>query len=303
LKFVFAPFGFTFRGGVRVAVADITGSGVPDIICAPGPGGGPLIQVYNGVTGALIRAFYAFGTPFPNGTVGPGNTSNIFNPRGGFLFTGGLFVAGGDVTGAGHADIIIGADAGTSPQVQVVDGVTLQVIANFYAFNAPGFHGGVRVAAGDVDGDGLADIITSCGAGGGPLVEVYSGATFTPLYSFYAFGVPSFSGGVYVATGNLNGHTDIVVGAGPTGGPQVQVYDGTDQALIGNFFGLAPGFTGGIRVGTAGTALSGTPETDILLAAGPGGGPQVEVFDGPTMAALSSFYAYPPAFQGGVFVS
>jgi uncharacterized repeat protein (TIGR01451 family) len=302
-KFSLAPFGFLFRGGVRVAVADITGSGVPDIICAPGPGGGPLIQVYDGLTSALIRTFYAFGTPSPAGTVGPGVTGNIFNPKGGFLFTGGLFVAAGDITGSGHADILIGADAGTSPQVEIVDGLTLQVLGNFMAFSAPSFRGGVRVAAGDVNGDGRADIICGAGPGGGPLVVVYDGATLSALYSLFPFGVPSFSGGVYVAAGILNGHTDIIVGAGPTGGPQVQAYDGTNQALIANFFGLAPGFTGGIRVGAATTNFSGSTETDIFMVAGPGGGPQVEVFSGLTFAPLTSFFAYPPSFNGGVFVS
>ena len=37
-------------------------------------------------------------------------------------------------------------------------------------------------------------------------------------------------------------------------------------------------------------------------AAGPGGGPQVSIFDGLSLQMLNSFYAYAPGFTGGVFV-
>ena len=37
-----------FRGGVRVALADLTGDGTPDLVTAPGPGMPPLIRVFDG---------------------------------------------------------------------------------------------------------------------------------------------------------------------------------------------------------------------------------------------------------------
>ena len=65
------------------------------------------------------------------------------------------------------AEIITGADAGDSPHVKVFSGQTGAEIDRFFAFDAS-FSGAVRVAAGDVTGDGFADILTGAGAGGGP---------------------------------------------------------------------------------------------------------------------------------------
>ena len=71
------------------------------------------------------------------------------------------------MNGDGNVDIIAGAGPSGGPHVLVFDGVTHSVIYSFFAYD-PAFAGGVFVASGDVDGDGLADIITGAGPGGGP---------------------------------------------------------------------------------------------------------------------------------------
>jgi hypothetical protein len=111
-------------------------------------------------------------------------------------FLGGIFVAAGDVTGDGRADIVTGAGPGGGPHVRVFDGVTGAEILGFFAY-APGFLGGVRVAAGDVDGDGRADVVTGAGPGGGPHVRVFDGVTGAEVRSFFAYD-PGFLGGVFV---------------------------------------------------------------------------------------------------------
>src|SRR5438045_2768183 len=54
--------------------------------------------------------------------------------------------------------IAFGADAGGGPHVRVVDGDTGAEVRSFFAYD-PTFTGGVRVAVGDVNGDGVADIV------------------------------------------------------------------------------------------------------------------------------------------------
>jgi hypothetical protein len=279
VKFDFFAYDPHFLGGVRVALGDVNGDGIPDIITAPGLGGGPDVRVFDGSTGQLIREFLAFV---------PG-------------FLGGVNVAAGDVNGDGYADVIAAADAGGGPQVEVFSGKDGTVLQSFFAYD-PRFLGGVRVAAGDVDGDGHADIITAPGAGGGPDVRVFSGVTGAIIREFMAY-APGFLGGVYVAAGDVNGDgkADIITGAGAGGGPQVNVFDGATGALLQSFFAYDPRFTGGVRVGYVGD-LNGDGKGEIITGAGAGGGPQVNILDGTTLTMLDSFFAYDPHFAGGVFV-
>ena len=287
----FNAYAATFTGGVRVALADLNGDGVPDVITGAGPGGGPHVKVFDGVTGqqltGAIGSFFAFDSSF----------------------TGGVFVAAGDVNGDGIADIIVGAGAGGGPHVRVFSGTDGSVLDNFFAY-APTFHGGVSVAAGDVNGDGLADIITGAGPGGGPHVKVFSGADLTTLASFYAYNA-SFTGGVMVAAGDFNGDgaADVVTGAGAGGGPHLKVFDGAALASGGStaagaianplasFLAFDPAFTGGITVAVA---RGDDGALDLIAGSGPGVPPLVKVFQGMTPTELVSFDADDPSFLGGV---
>ena len=134
---------------------------------------------------------------------------------------------------AGPAAFYVGSGAGAlDAQVNAYsDNKALIGASSPYA----GFKGGVRVATGDVNGDGRADLIVGAGptsapgAGTGPRVKVFDGTTGTALYDFFAYEA-AFAGGVYVGAGDLNadGKADIVTGAGAGGGPHVKVFSGAD---------------------------------------------------------------------------
>jgi hypothetical protein len=181
----FNAFDPSFTGGVRVAAGDVTGDGRADIVAGTGAGVPANVRVFNAVSLATERNFFPFGPSF----------------------TGGVFVASGDVSGDGRADIIASQDEGGAPLVRVFDGVTLEQLFSFNAF-AAGFTGGVRVAAGDVNGDGRADIIAGAGPGGAPEVRIFSGADLNVLGDFFAF-EPGFTGGVFVAAAQVPEPTAI----------------------------------------------------------------------------------------------
>ena len=122
---------------------------------------------------------------------------------------------------------------------------------------------GVFVTAGDVDGDGKADVIAGGGPGGGPRVLILSGVSLTAgmldnpttLGNFFA-GNPDNRGGVRVVVKNLDGDTkaDLVVGDGTGAGSRVTSYAGpgiTPTAAPTELRDLEtfPGFVGGVFVG------------------------------------------------------
>jgi len=274
----FLAYASNVGAGTRIAVGDVSGDGTPDVITAPGPSAGLPVRIFDGLFGTELRSFFAY------------------DPQ----FSGGVFVAAGDVNGDGRADIVTGAGPGGGPHVRVFDAVTGAELTGFLAYD-PSFTGGVRVAAGDVNGDGRADIITAPGPGGGPHVRVFNGVTGAELISVFAFD-PAFTGGVFVAAGDVNADrkADIIVGADAGGGPHVEVFSGADGSLLRTFFAYDGGFTGGVRVGAADVNRDG--RADIITGPGPGGGPQVQVFSGLDGAVLQSYFAYDPAFTGGIFV-
>ena len=92
-KFRFLAYEESYTGGVRTAVGDVTGDGIPDIVTATGSGGGPRIRVFDGVDGTVVRDFFALESSY----------------------TGGLSVTAADVTGDGVADIVVGTDQGGGP--------------------------------------------------------------------------------------------------------------------------------------------------------------------------------------------
>jgi hypothetical protein len=284
-----------FTGGIRVAVADVTGDGVPDYVIGSGPTITATVLVIDGATNKTILTLH----PFDN-------------------FTGGVFVSTGDLTGDGVADIVVTPDEGGGPRVEIYKGGTghFQQIANFFGIDDPNFRGGARAAMGDVNGDGFADLVISAGFGGGPRISIYDGAALAQgtklnvIGDFFAF-EPNLRNGAYVAVGDVNGDglADLIFGAGPGGGPRVLVLDSSTLLSAGSAAALStplfnsflgdPNNRGGVRV--AAKNLDGDKFADILIGSGEGGGSTVEAFSGKDFSVLESFDLL-PGYTGGVFV-
>jgi len=273
--FAYTP---SFTGGVRVAAGDINGDGAADIITGSGPGAAH-VKAFSGRDNSELRSFLAYGPSF----------------------SGGVFVAAGDVNGDGLADIVTGTDAGAAPHVKVFDGRTGSELHSFFAYPAT-FNGGVSVAAGDINGDGTADIITGAGPGAGPHVKVFSGASGAEIRSFFAYDA-SFAGGVFVASGDINGDgsDDVITGSGAGARGHVKVFDGATGGLLHSFFAYAAGFNGGVRVASG--DVDGDGRAEIVMSPGKGTTPQVQVFDARTTNEIANFLAYPPTFTNGVFIA
>jgi len=139
------------------------------------------------------------------------------------------------------------------------------------------FFGGASVALGDVNHDGVADIIVASGAGIPGMVRVWDGATRAMIGDYQPFG--SFAGGLTVAAGDVNGdgHADIIVGVAGGGGPLVSVISGATQKRLGQFFAYGSQFTGGLTIGVGDVDHDG--HADIVV--GPATGARnIRIFDG-----------------------
>jgi hypothetical protein len=244
----FMAYNQAFTGGVNVAIGDVDNDGVNEIITGAGPGGGPHIRVFN-----------ANGTPFKD------NLGTFAYVQ---AFSGGVDVAAADVDGDGFDEIITGAGPGGGPHVRVfnVNATTGAITASTTEFMAysEGFHGGVHVAAGDLDAnDSAAEIVTGAGAGGAPHVRVFNG-NGTPHSGVAGSGwmayAEAFTGGVNVGVGNVAGTAssalEVITGPGAGGGPHVKVFSQSGQTVLDQYMAFDPSFPGGVVVGAGNVQVS-----------------------------------------------
>ena len=223
----FLAFG-TNKWGVNVAAGDLDGDGYDEILTGAGPGAvfGPHVRGWdydgNGTVAAMPGvSYFAYGTP-----------------------KWGVNIACGDIDGDGYDEIITGPGPGAvyGPHVRAwnFDGappVTPLNSVSFFAYGTNKF--GLNVTAGDVDGDGIDEIITGAGPGAvfGPHVRGWNhdGGTIAPLpgFSFFAWS-DDVRFGVNVSAGvdlNGDGRDELVAGRGPESAADTELkvftYDGS----------------------------------------------------------------------------
>ncbi len=140
-------------------------------------------------------------------------------------------------------------------------------------------------------GTGLPTVVT--------VADAASGRVLNELLPYGA----GFHGGASVAVGDVNDDAipDVLVGAGPGGGPHVCAYSGTDGRELFSAFAFEPGFRGGVTIAVG--DADGDGRNDIAVGAGPGGGPRVRVFQAVDFGLVRDFFAYEPSFGGGVTVA
>jgi FtsP/CotA-like multicopper oxidase with cupredoxin domain len=300
-------------GVVNVVPAD------PTYAIGQNPGRATRVRVYSSVTESQVASFLAFPT-----------TNTL-----------GVNVASGDVNGDGVYDVVVGSKGNT--RVRIIDGTKLSLVdasgvikpaallGDFFAFQK-GATGGVSVAAGDVNGDGLADVLVGRATGKSrvqaadatKLTQVNANKELLPaaiLADFIAFD-PLFKGGVTVASGDVNGdgRIDIVTGSGKGIIPRVRVVDGQQinnvdpdgqinfDALLAQIFVFDETYTQGINVATGN--LKGFGFNDVIVSAAAGQPPKVAVYSPVNVLdhtldfeVINEFFAYRPDDVTGLVIA
>lgn len=182
----------------------------------------------------------------------------------------------------GLADVVTGAGPGGASHVKVINAQFLNrvvpngvvadtaILGSFYVYD-PNFLGGIFVSAGDMNGDGRADIQVGIGPNGGEVLKIVDG---TRLNQVFPNGVLS------------------------------------DTALRNILFPFETSFTDGVPVGVVNTDGDDIPDL-IVAKGGPLGLAEVRLFRGstllnfpstfPDVAQLDRFFAF-PGFNSGGFV-
>lgn len=285
-----------FGNGNRVALGDVNCDDVLDLIVVSGPGVAGAARIFDGRTGTQLFAF---------------NTLSGF--------TGGTLAAAGDLNGDGFAEVIIVPDVGGGPRAQVWNFATgtATVVADIFAFGDQTFRGGMRVAAGDVNGDGFDDVAFTYGPGGGPNVIVLRGQNLfngqaNQIAQFFAF-QSTLRTGTNIAIGDVNGDGfgDLIAAPDVGGSPVIRIFSGATitaaagPTLISQFCVQDVNLRTGARVASRDLNYNG--RDDVIAGLGTGGSSRVNMYFTaanppagiPTPDAIFDLYGNPTS---GVFV-
>jgi FtsP/CotA-like multicopper oxidase with cupredoxin domain len=160
-----------FEGTPSVAMADVNGDGILDLVAGTGKGASPEVVAYDGnnTNEGLFKTELTRFAPFDAD------------------FKGGVSVAGTDIDGNALADnIIVGSGPGMESQVKVFStplpseaGKAPDVFSTFTPY--PGSQSGVTLATGMVElGSGRESVVTAPGPGEPPLVKSFRWDLYTP---------------------------------------------------------------------------------------------------------------------------
>ncbi|MBI2426428.1 MAG: VCBS repeat-containing protein, partial [Candidatus Kerfeldbacteria bacterium] len=276
-----------FRGGVNVVMADVDGDGRDDIVTAPELGTSDLrVYTYN----TTDEAFELLAQTM------------VYDAG----YRGGMSLVAADVDGNGVDEVVTGPSMG-SGNVRVFSynatDETLDLEGWTMAYDAS-FHGGVNLAAGDVDGDGSDEIVAAPAVGASNVrVLKLSGDTFSTVAWFFAYDT-GYKNGTQLAVANLDGVAgDEVVTAPTLGTSNVRSYTydsaNAEMDLLDWGFSYGQEYKNGVNL--VATDMDGDSKAELAVAPREGT-PNVRIYEweSDSRTLVDWFWGFAQTFTGGV---
>jgi hypothetical protein len=269
-------FDADYPGVMDFALMDLGGDGVNEIVVAYGYQDRPQVKIFR-PDGSLVNEWYPYGVGYE----------------------GKVVLATGDLNGDGREEIITSTGEGGGPHVRIFNGFA-EPIGGFFA-DDPGYRNGTEVAVGDINGDGVEEIVVSLRRDDDVNVIKFFDGKGNPLDFTIERTVEDMfePGKVFMFDVDDDGMDEVIVGAGLSEQPYVRVFE-TDGTEILSFLAYGEGFLGGVDI-TAGVYDG---KKVIVTGASYGGGPHVRFFDlsgNPTINPV--FFVYENDFRGGLSVA
>ena len=253
-----------------------------------GPGGGPLVKVYSN---SIQYQFFAYQDTFTGGVqVAKAN-----------LFPHSSFEVGSFVSGIDKLTVLSMSQGLTigSPisGPGLLPGTTIKSFANNIITLSKNTNGAGGGSNNSYNSYGLnPDIITVPGPGGSPHVKIFTFENngYVLKQGFFALD-QGFTGGLFVAAGDISGdsQTDIIIGAGPGGGPRVQVFfansAGINTSPNMDFFAYDSSFLGGVVVSAGNRIINKLNQNEIITAPASNGGFNIKSFRYSDDSSASNF--------------
>jgi hypothetical protein len=216
----FFTYNSNYRGNIKIIKTDINGNGQIETITAD-----DRKITITGETGIKIKTFFPYG----------------------YKYQGGLSISLADLDNDGRKEFVTGTENGSGNLVKTFNWYGKPINTGFNAYNAIWKNLGVNVATGDINGDGIIEIITGPSRRGGPHIRIFD-QLGNIKGEFFAY-EHNFRGGVNVATADINGDgtDEIVTGPGYNHQPKVKVFNNKGK-LLNSWLAYQKTNTGGIKV-------------------------------------------------------
>ncbi|OGY85581.1 MAG: hypothetical protein A3G01_03795 [Candidatus Kerfeldbacteria bacterium RIFCSPLOWO2_12_FULL_43_9] len=259
-------YGQDLRMGITTFSGDLDGNGVPEVITIPGEGFSSQVRVFDGTNGKILSQFFAYDTAFKKG----------------------INLAVYDLDGDGDQEIITVPAKDATADVKIFDRNGTLVMR----FNAYGstFTKGALVAAMDLDGDKLGEVVTAPVDGSGQIRIWSASKDDGPVAQFDAYGAGYNKGIASLVLNDLDGDGKGEIITTPReGSSQVRIFNRSGK-VITQFNAYGEGFKGGSRIAVGDT--DGDGKQDLVALPNANGSAQARIFtkDG---AVKSQFFAYP----------